>query len=229
MTISFVGSAIDASSPFTPAEAGSPASGDFMLLFGTIATVDGTWTVPGDFTVIDQFAETAGAGDMHVFIAYKIRGADAGSGYNCSYSGTAGNTRVLLAAYRGDAGTLALDVTYVKATHYDATLNNANAAAKAIDTATNGAMVILAQMISSNALTGFGPPSGYTQRDAAAAANASIYLCDKIVATAGTETPGVYTHTAAEGTQDQRQFTIAISETSSAASKLAVLKRIRHF
>jgi len=199
---------------FTPTEDAGAAENDFMLMYGFLASTDGTWTFPADFTQIDQFSETAGAADARVFIGRKVRGATAGNGYNMTYSGTAGNGSVCLISYRGSQ---ALDLTYVKASHYDNTIDSMNAAAKAITTVTNNAMVVLCQMISNTAITTFGAPSSYSQRKAASGINRNIYACDRIIATADTETPGAYTHTG-DDTQDQRQFTIALRESVAAGA-----------
>ena len=196
--------------PFVPSEPASAAEGDFILAYGNINSIDGVWTLPADFTQIDQFSETTGI-DSRNFIAYKVRGSDAGSGYSFGYDGTDANCRVVLAAYSGTG--LGLDVTYSKVSHYNTTNNDFNAAAKAITTNTDGAMVILAYCATASALDTFGPPSGYTQREAASGTT-NVYVCDDTQVTAGTMTPGAFTHTDAIGDQDQRTFTIAISESS---------------
>jgi len=233
MTISYVGGDITGTGPpFVPVEDGSPGEGDFMLAYGFIGSIDGNWTVPADFTMIDEFSETVGAPDHQVFIAYKVRGADAGSGYSFAYDGTDSTAKVCLVAYTTDGSDdLALDVTYVKGSHYHGYTSSSddfNAAAPAITTETNGAAVILAYMSGSSQLDGFGPPSGYNQHKAAGGTT-NIYECSDIIATAGLETPGDFTHTeASPADQDQRTFTIAISEQSAAStSKLTVFRRIR--
>ncbi len=134
MTISYVGGNITNSGPpFVPVEDGSPGEGDFMLCYGIILSSDGVWSLPADWTQIDQFTETLGAPDSRNFIAYKIRGADSGSGYSFGYDGTDANAQVCMVAYTTDGALdLGLDVVYSKVSHYNATSNDYNAAASAI-------------------------------------------------------------------------------------------------
>ena len=225
MTVAFrSGETESVGPPFVPDEPAGAAVGDFMLVYGIIKSIDGSWSLPADFISIDEFSETTGT-DSQVFIAYKIRGSDAGNGYSFGYSGTDENARVLLAAYSGSK--LGLDVVYSKSSHYSTTENARNTAAKPIVTNTANAIVALCYMAADSAIDTFGPPTNYNQQIAAAGLNANIYLCDDNIVNAGTETPGVFTHADADETQDQRTFTIAIAELST--SKLAVFRRIRGY
>ena len=231
MAIAYRGSNVaTAGPPFVPTEDGASATGDFMVAFGNLNTVDGVWTLPADFTQIDQISATAGAPDSRVFLAYKVRGADAGSGYSFGYSGTDASAFVALFSFSGT--NLGLDVTYAQGTHYHeytSATNNLNVAAAAITTNTDGAVVILCEALNSGAPITPGGPTGYTQR-AASGGTSNGYVYSKAITSAGTETPGVFTHSTEDVTGDQRTFTIAIAELAAAAtSKLAVLKRIRHF
>ncbi len=228
MTIAHRGGATDIGSAtsWTPTEDAASAENDFMLLVAFVATTDGVFTDPADFTELDQFTETGGSPDSRVYIGYKRRGATAGSGYNITYSGTAANGGSMLVSYSGVHLTAAFDVTYAKASHYDASLNDENAAAAAITTVNDNAMVVLLQMMNSNAVTAFGPPTSFNQRTAVGGASSNFYSCDQLKATAGLVTPGAYGHTG-NATQDQRQFTIALQEAVTATSKLAIFRRLR--
>ena len=211
----------------TPTEPAGAAQNDLIIMATCVNTIDGVWTDPADFTEIDQNTATLGAPDTRNYIGYKIRGADAGSGYAMSYSGTSGNYASLISCYRGVDTSQPIDTTYVNATHFTSAANNMNLAAKPIDTTTANAWVVLYYFCTTPALTGVGPPSGFNQRDAATA-TVSCYTCDFADGAASTVTPGVFTHTGTDA-QDPRIFTISLREIQAATSKLAVLKRIRHF
>ena len=215
MTISYVNGEIEAGGPpFVVTEPSGAAEGDLMLAFGNINETDGDWSVPADFTLIQQNLVTVGF-DSTCFIAYKIRGSDAGSGYSFGWDGTDTSARVCLAAYRTDtAYDLIIEPTYNNSLHFlqndgVPTDTDYNAAARPITTLTDGAMVALCYNSVGSILTGFSPPTNYSQRKAAAATS-NIYLCDRVITSAGTETPGVFNHTGSG--QDQRTFTIAIAE-----------------
>jgi len=201
--------------PFVLTEDAGQAEGDLIVAFGGINSIDGVWTLPGDFIPIDQFSETVGSTSSREFIAYKVRGATAGDGYSFSYDGTAIGANVGIVSYRGTVGNLGLDVTYVKASHYHgytSTTNDYNAAAAEIITETAGAMCIICQSIGGGPPDTYGPPTGWNQRGAAAGTHA-WYCCDRINPTPGTETPLDFTHVApSPATGDQRTFIIAIAE-----------------
>jgi len=211
----------------TPTEPSGAAQNDLIIMATCVNTIDGVWTDPADFTEIDQNTATLGAPDTRNYIGYKIRGADAGSGYAMSYSGTSGNYASLISCYRGVDTSQPIDTTYVNATHFTSASNNMNLAAKAIDTTTANAWVVLYYFSTNPALTGVGAPSGFTQRDAGTG-TVNAYTCDFADGAASTVTPGVFTHTGSDG-QDPRIFTISLREIQAATSKLAVLKRNRHF
>ena len=221
MAITYVGGATDAS--FTSgnlvvAENGSPAENDIMLCLCNVIATDGVWTDPADWTQIDQFDTTTGSSAARMYIGYKVRGADAGSGYSFGWSGTEGNAGAMMITYRGGDTSTPFDVTYVKATHFVETSNARNTAAQPITTTTDGAMVVLMQHHSGEAIDTFGPPTNYQQRTAQAGTSINQYSCDRLITSASTETPGVFTHTDAVETQDPRTFTLAIRESGAGAS-----------
>ncbi len=230
MAISYIGDSSTSSASATSATNTEPAGAqqdDLMIACGLrnadALTGEGSWSVPADFTIIDNLAELLGSEDGNLFIAYKVRGATAGSGYTFDMgSVTAAAITTLLQCWRGVDTTNPIDVSYVRANHYGATANNANAAAKAITTVTNLAEVVLYQLHTQSlgASGVLGGPSGYTGRGTAGSATSgarSMQSWSKNIATAGTETPGVFTHTGTTTTDDPRTFTIALRPASAAA------------
>ena len=229
MAIGFRASSTDtgASGTLTPTEPTGSNEDDIILAHVAIASVDGSWTAPADFTQLDTNIATGGP-DTHHWVGYKVRGATAGNGYTFTYTGTAASGAAQLVGYSGGKITEPLDVTYSNALHFnESALSTGNEAAQPITTVTDNAMVVLLFM-SNESITTFGPPTDYNQRSAATA-TLSPYACDKLTTTAGTQTPGVFTHTVT--TQENRTYVVAIRDSAAtiAASKLAVLKRNRHF
>ena len=228
MTISFIDatSVSGSGTSATPTEPTGAAENDILILCCGINTTDGVWTDPADFTEIDQLTATAGAPDQRIYLGYKKRGSDAGNGYAMSYGGTSSNYNCVLTCHRGQDLVTPFDVTYVQGTHHNAASNAMNTAAAAITTANDNAWVLLYYIATNPGLTGFGAPSGFGTREAKSA-TVNAYMCDIAKASAGLLTPGVYTHSG-DDAQDPRNFTLAL-RVATASSKLAVLKRNRHF
>lgn len=227
--ITFIAGSMAQSSPVlsrTPTEPTGTAQDDLVLAFCSLddnGNASGTWTAPGDFTQIDQFQVGVATFDHTVYLGYKIRGASEGSGYTFSNSGTAGALECSLTSWRGVNTSTPLDVTYVKATHYRETLNDAGAtAAKAITTATNNAWVVLVEHWNNDNTYTAGAPSGYTlDYDNAAQANRNVVFAHKAIGTAGAETPGAWTHSNLSATVDSASFTLALKPAGSASCPAA--------
>jgi len=217
----------------TGTEPTSTAQNDLVLALVGVNDDTGVWTDPADFTQIDDVEGASGSPDMRCYIGYKVRGADAGSGYAWSYSGASGGCTCTLITLRGIDTSTPIDTTYVQGSHFnDGTLNTPNEAASAITTTTDAAWVVLLQLMTQGISGAAGSPSGYTERAdhlTGAVTSRGSYVCTKEVASAGAETPGDFTHTDVTGTSENRTFTLAIRPAVTATSKLAVLRRIRGY
>ncbi len=197
----------------TPAEPTGAAEDDIIIAVASISTEDGTWTDPADFTEIDT--QVSGDSAHEIYVGYKVRGADAGSGYQFSYSGTAGNIRVTLYAFRGQDAT-PFDVTYASGSHYEESVDDQTDGNPAITTATNGAVVVLLQAMRFSSGATAGAPSGYTGEFEGEGSGPQHFAAYRTVSSAGTETPGAWTHTGANAGDDPLKFTLALRPAASA-------------
>ena len=228
MTVTYVAASNSDSSPVSSRDPGEPSgaqAGDRIILGACINSQNGVFTAPADMDELDIVETTVGSGSVSIGIWTKVRGADAGSGYAVSYSGTAASMRATAFAFRGTA---VFDVTYSNALHFNETSNVPNTASQPITTVTNGAMVFLLQFSALNDISVAGAPSGYDLRfSEVGESQRQIVSATRIVATAGTETPGDWTHTHGGGS-DPYNFTFALRP-SAISTAGVVLKRIRGF
>jgi hypothetical protein len=200
----------------TVTEPDGAAEDDLLLGFCSRGndTNDGTWTDPADWTEITQKDDTTGSADRQMYVGYKVRGSSAGDTLTFSFGGTAAGISCVVMAFRGVDTSTPFDVTYVEATHYNTFADSgANDAARAITTVTNNAWVVLLQAFTIE-IEAAGSPSGYTERfsvpaDVTSSHSRHIYGATKEKATAGVETPGVWTHTETDGDADTSNFTLA--------------------
>ena len=213
MAITFVGESNDANGPtggqvHTPPEPAGAQENDLIIGFSFVNSTGRTLTKPNDFTQLTVKENTSTMG-----LFYKVRGATEGDGYTFSYDGNPGSSGVTLVTYRGVDTANPFDVTYSEANHYEVGTNQPNLAAAAITTVTNNAWVLLLELIQATISGQAGPPSGYTE-DAdymtGAGGGRGQYVCHKQVVSAGTETPGAFTHVDTNGTADPRIFTLAL-------------------
>lgn len=120
---------------------------------------------------------------------------------------------ILVSVWRGVDPDNPEDVAWVTGSHYTEGRNNYNGTPDPITTLTDGAVVVIMQTITHDDITAIGPPSGYsvaidgtgTSRDHAQQCH--VY---KTVATAGTETPGAFTHTVNNTVAEAQFRTIAL-------------------
>lgn len=222
MSISYVAGATASNASqtsLTPTEPAGAAEGDVIVAIGTVQLSTATWTDPADFTELSQenYGNLANVGVA--YLGYKVRGADAGSGYAFSHDGAAEQMAVALMCFNAvDTGT-PLDVTFVEATHSNEALSNCLQAPSAITTVTDNAWVLVIKAWT-GAVAGVthGAPSGYTLRTDLTNANRSIASATKEVSPAGTETPGVWTTTGtSEADEDMINYTIALRPAGGAA------------
>ena len=195
----------------TPAEPTSTAENDLVLAVCAFADDDGTWTDPADFTEIENYADITGS-DRTTYVGYKVRGATAGNGYAFSHSGIAEAIRCSLFTFRGVDTSTPIDVTYVRATHYNATLDTTNTTPKSITTNTNTAWVVIANVITGgNGSTTLGAPTSYDLRSTGDNDdNIGVVVATREIATAGAVSPGAWAHTGGNGFEDPVNVTIAL-------------------
>jgi len=219
MSITYVSSSTATSSTANSLAVSEPASvaeNDLYIALCTIRedTEVSTWSTPSGWTKLAE--ETTGGlstNDGVSAIFYRFRGATAVGDTTFTSNATADRFRATISAYRGVDTTTPFDVTYSTGSHYNATANTLNAAAPAITTATNNAAVILINWLAGSFETDIvgGAPSGYDL-------DYGIYnegfrahsFARRTIATAGTETPGVWTHTSAATTFDPVNYTLAL-------------------
>lgn len=204
------------------------AEGDLLFALAT-GNQTASWdtTAGDDFTEIDDVQATTGSPANANLIAYRFRGASAGTN-TITHSGSSGQWQIHLCAFRGVHATTPIDVTYVRATHYnEGASTGANPAAQAITTVTNNAWVILAENWSNTtgmSITG-GAPTNYTLRQGPAGSTASgraSAIASREITTAGAQTPGVWTHSPSGGADDARNFTIALRPSAAAPSGITL-------
>lgn len=197
-----------------PTEPSGAQEGDLILAVCTAAT-SGTWTDPADFTQLTTKVSSGGS-QRNTYIGYKFRASTSGSGYTFSHNGSADAIRCTLNAYRGVNSTTPWDVTYSEGSHYAEHQDSPNTANPAITTATNGAWVILIQALNGDAATAASPPSNYTERSDYFGTSPEHYIATREIASAGTETPGMYSRSDADFA-DVQLFTLALRPATSGA------------
>lgn len=212
-TISHVGTnSVDAGSSATSVTLSEPAGtqeDDLILVIVKNDATGSVWTPPADFTELD---EVTGTSNQRFWIGYKVRGATQGNGYAFSHDFGAGtHTAGMMAVYRdGNTGT-PLDVSYVQATHKTDSVDDLSYAPSAITTVTNNAWVVIMSGWSGGPGTvSWAGISGYTTDGTLEGGSGrNLNVVSKLVATAGTETPGSFGTTGDAG-EDGTSFTLAI-------------------
>jgi hypothetical protein len=208
--ITFVNAATErfaAATTVSPSEPASVAEDDLFLANCSIDSDDGTWTDPAGWTQIDS--QTESVGTQHWYIGYIVRGASTPA-LGWSYSGTGTDIRCTIYAFRGIDTASPLDVSWVLGSHYGQTTDSANSTNPAITTNTNGAVVVLYDSTKFQSAGTPGAPSGYTLDTTGDGSQPQQQMAYKTVATAGTETPGAWTHTGFGAGSDHMNHTLAI-------------------
>ncbi len=199
----------------TLSEPAGAAQNDVILVYCQALVTSGiTWVDPADFTEINQKVTTAGSPSQKSYLGYKIRGATAGNALTFSHSDSNSNIACQAVAYRGVDTSTPFDVTFVEATHYQqGAANTPNMTAKPITTVSNNDWVVLFYGATQSISGAAGPPSGYTtdaDNLSTGFSNRSTYVAHKLVASAGVETPGAFTHTDVTGSMDPHTHTLAL-------------------
>lgn len=216
--ISFISASTDRSASDTSVTPSDPASAqedDLYIGFAFHNSEDGTWSCPTSWTEVDNnISAVSGA---HTLVCYIKRGGSAPN-LTFSYSGTADDIRAVVYAFRGQDTTSPFDVTYSAGSHYQESTNDPTAANPAITTNTNDAVVVLFQALEFSAAGTPGAPSGYTLDSTGHGLTPQLEMAYKTVTSAGTETPGVWTHTSFNSGDDPLAYTLAIKPSTNAAT-----------
>jgi hypothetical protein len=182
---------------------------DLILVIVKNDATGSNWTAPADFTQID---EATGTSNQRFWLGYKVRGATTGSGYSFTHDFGAGtHTAGQLVVYRDENTSTPLDVSYVQANHKTDSVDDLSYAPSAITTATNNSWVVIMSGYSGGPGTvSWATVSGYTVDGVLAVSDGrNLNTIHKLVATAGTETPGSFGTTGDTG-EDGTSFTLAI-------------------
>lgn len=211
-SINHVGTdSVDAGASATSVTLSEPAGtqeNDLILCIVKNDDTTSNWTAPADFTQIDEVSRTS---NQHYWVGYKIRGTTQGNGYAFSHDGTATHTAGMMSVYRDNNTSTPLDVTYVRASHSTESTNDLSYAPSAITTVTNNSwVVILSGWSGGPGTVSWSGISGYTtDGNLEGGSGRNLNILSKLVATAGTETPGSFGTTGDAG-EDGASFTIAI-------------------
>ncbi len=185
------------------------------------------WSVT-DFTEIDDVGEPA-IPDITGAIFYKVCTGSESGNLVVSFDPGAGNCSAAVHVYRGVDTTNPIDVTYVRASHYQFTANDATPTLKPITTVTNGALVFVSCVGTTESVaTGeFDPPLNYTLREAFGYPGYNgrwQCLADRVVATAGVETPGAWLHgTVRDNNCETIGYTIALRPAGAPAGQVIMV------
>jgi hypothetical protein len=205
----------------SPSEPTGSQENDILLLLCDTDQTDGTLSMSAPWTEIHEVADGAGAqGDVALY--WMRRGSGAPSTTQCSYSGSAGRMMATIVGYRGVDTTDAFDVTWSTGTHLVGAANAGNTACGGITTNTANAMIVCFQNTEDTNPYGGGngAASGYTLNvDDGGDFDRIQAVQSKTKATAGSETPGAWTHDDTAGgnlaTADVTNFTVALKLASS--------------
>lgn len=199
----------------TVSEGAGWAENDLILFWGVLAnTGSGSWTsTPSDMTEIDAISEAGTPPDpRQIWAGYKIRASGAGQALTLTHSATASNMSIQAMCFRGVDTSTPLDVTYVRANHYEVEASGSWPPADnpPITTVTNNAFVIVLTTNSDDGSFTQVVPSGYTLIRFGTQFDVMMQSAYKEVTSAGTETPGTWGTTNLVSTADIHCLTFAI-------------------
>ena len=120
---------------------------------------------------------------------------------------------LLVTVWRGVDNSTPFDVAWNAGNHYTEGQNNYNGTPDPITTATDGAMVVISQCVTHDDITTAGAPTGYTigvDGTGTSLDNAQQIHVYKLIASAGTETPGAFTHTVNSTVSEANFRTVAL-------------------
>lgn len=201
----------------SPADPSGGALDDSYIAVAWIDIEDGTWTIPSGWTEIEDHLQDVAVG--HTNVSRIVRGASAPN-LTWSYSGTADDIRVTVYAFEGVHTTTSLDVVYVTGDHYTQATDDPTAANAAITTINDNAMVVLIQITEFSGSGTPGAPSTFSLDVTGDGSKPQHHLAYKIQASAGLVTPGVWTHTGFNSSDDPVGLTLALREASTVDNAL---------
>ncbi len=206
----------------------SATTDDFMVAFVTYSVNGATETWDDDggggngWTQLFSNNETAGR-DFTAGCFYKVHDGSE-SDPTCTLTGaSSGPISGVIEVYRGVDTSTPFDVVYAKGDHWDAGVDDALPTNQPIDTASNGAFVVLAHYATNNDISAGAAPTNYTIRSALTPGssynNKQIFTADREIASAGTETPGAWLHTASpDNAAEWGAITLALKAAGGAAT-----------
>lgn len=206
-------------------DSGTIADGDFALVTVMVDQDDLTaitQTAGATFTLLHYDESTAGR-DRGSALFYR---ALDGTETTITFEGTgdtAEEQSIALSVWRGVDDTTPFDVTWSAGSHYNEGQNNSLDAPEPITTVTNKAMVVVMQTITHDDITAAGAPAGYDLRidgTGTTLDNAQQVHASKVVTTAGTETPGDWTHTRNATVAEAQNRTVALRPGPGAAAHM---------
>lgn len=188
----------------------SSSAGDLLVLFVFRDEDDaGDWNTPSGWTrqtAIDG-VETGGRDRVNGIFTKSSSGSEPST---VTVTGTVATSRQMsgvIVRYSNSTGSL--DVTPT-ASHKSVGVNDSTPPNAAITTATNGAMVVLMMGLTASNIDTWAAPSGYTLVDSTLQSNAQIAIAEKVVATAGAESPGDWLNTVNGNIAEYSGATIAV-------------------
>jgi hypothetical protein len=102
------------------------------------------------------------------------------------------------------------DVAYNNSNHYQDALNDSTPTPPAITTANDDAWVVVFSTVTHNDISAIAAPTNYDLRESLVENNNNHMLATREIASAGTETPGAWTNTAAANDGESHSYTLAL-------------------
>ena len=196
-------------------DSGTIANGDVAILTVMVDQDDLTsidQTAGDTFTSVHYDESTAGR-DRGSELFYRVLDGTETTVTFTATGDTLEEQSIAVSVWRGVDNSTPFDVTWNTTNHYTEGQNNFNGTPDPITTATDGAVVVIMQTLTHDDVTTPGYPSGYTEAIAGYGStidNRMQFHCYKTVATAGTETPGAFTHTVNASVSEAQFRTIAL-------------------
>jgi len=188
--------------------------GDLLIMIGGSDFAGSVFTLPAGWTRVPALEPARTPSDsLSSVLATKTASSEPAT-YDVSNDQST-EVSVGIIAYSNVSG---FDVTPTAAHINEGTgvgkYDTVNPTSKPITTVTDGAEVVLVQWVSYSEITAGGAPSGYTLRlDHTPFEDRNILVADRVVSTAGLETPGAWQNTAGTSFGDSSTVTFALAQT----------------
>lgn len=200
------------------------ADNDLMIMFlGVDDNVGSADTITGWTTVSECDQNEAPGVDRSIHIWYRVAASESGGTTFTTTNSAADDYKGFIVAYSGVDTSTPLDATST----YDGVENDATPDHPDITTATNNAMVVLFQYLIQGTISTPGAPSTYNLQaqnqsgddPPGAGIVGDIYHADDLIATAGAQAIGVWTHDD-DATSDTSMCTMALKPSSGSNNSL---------